>query len=190
MNRQQQSKAVFLDRDGTIIHDRPGHYLLRPQDLRLYRDTGKALSTLKKRGYKLFIITNQSGIGRGYCTKETVSAIHARLETLLRKMGAEIDEIVFCPHHPDAKCGCRKPLPFMGERLLKKHRLSASNCWMIGDKKSDMQFGKNLGLATVLVKTGHGNTQLRKYANAIPADHKSAGILQAANWILKNEIPD
>jgi D-glycero-D-manno-heptose 1,7-bisphosphate phosphatase len=190
MKPHRQNKAVFLDRDGTIIYDRPGHYLSRPQDLRMYKDTARALAKLKRGGYRLFLVTNQSGIGRGYFPVETVEKIHARLQKLLRAQGAQLDEIIYCPHHPDAKCGCRKPLPFMGDKLIRKYGISPELSFIIGDKKSDMQFGKNLGLNTVFVKTGHGNSQLEKYADAIPADHTASGIMQAANWILKNEIQD
>ena len=106
------TKAIFLDRDGTLIYEKPGVYLSDPKQLRLYKSTKPALALLSKSGFKLFIVSNQSGIGRGYFTEKEVNAVHAHLKTLLKP--ARIEEIVFCPHAPDEHCACRKPLPKMG----------------------------------------------------------------------------
>ena len=92
-------KAVFLDRDGTLIYEKPGVYLSNPSQVRLYKSTQPALSLLTKEGFKLFIVSNQSGIGRGYFTAKEVNAVHAHLMKLLKP--ARIEEIVFCPHAPD-----------------------------------------------------------------------------------------
>jgi len=186
---QLAHKAVFLDRDGTLIHDRPGHYLSRPEDLRVYKNAPEALALLQKHGFRLFIVSNQSGVGRGYFTGKTARAINARLENLFKKRGVKITETVFCPHAPDAGCSCRKPAPLMGERLIKRYKLSPPACYMAGDKKSDAQFGRNLGFSTVFVKTGHGAAQLKKHGGKV-ADRVTADILSAAKWIIKHEIPD
>ena len=113
------TKAVFLDRDGTIIYEKPGVYLSHPQQVRLYKSTRPALKLLSQSGFKLFIVSNQSGIGRGYFTEEEVNAVHVHLLKLLKP--ARIEEIVFCPHAPDEKCSCRKPQPKMALDLIKKY---------------------------------------------------------------------
>lgn len=179
--------AVFLDRDGTLIHDRPGHYLSDPAKLRLYKNTIPALRLLRKLGFRLFIVTNQSGIARGYFTRATAEKVNARLEKLLAAGGARIDETAYCPHGPNDGCLCRKPLPLMGRKLIKKHNIAAERSFMVGDKKSDMEFGGKLGLKTILLRTGHGQTQLRKPQALSATGHVSAGILQAARFI-KHEI--
>ncbi len=181
------NKGVFLDRDGTLIHDRPGHYLSEPGKLKLYKDTIPALRLLRGLGFKLFVVTNQSGIARGYFTDKTARAINMRLETLLRKAGAPISETAYCPHGPDDGCRCRKPAPLMGKRLAKKHNIDLRRSFMIGDKISDVKFGANLGLRTILVRSGHGRSQLRKAGGKHAAEHIAAGILQAARFI-RHEI--
>ena len=180
-------RAVFLDRDGTLIHDRPGHYLSDPSELKLYKNTLPALKLLHKLGLKLFIVTNQSGIARGYFTENTARRTNARLENLLKKGGCPITETAYCPHGPQDACRCRKPLPLMGKTLAKKHNVDLKRSFMVGDKFSDMEFGKNLGMKTILLRTGHGESQLRKANKKQAADHIAAGILQATR-LIKNEI--
>lgn len=181
-------KAVILDRDGTLIFDRPGHYLSRPEDLRLYKHTPDALALLCKAGFKLFVVSNQSGIGRGYYSDETARAINKRMTDLLHPSGARIEEIVYCPHAPSEKCSCRKPLPEMGLRLIDKHGINPARSYMVGDKLSDMQFGHSLGLTPVFVKTGNGRHQLEKHGNELKTEKITPDILSAAKWIIKHEI--
>ena len=114
-------KAVFMDRDGTLIHEKPGTYLSDPAKVRPYKSTAPALALLKEHGFKLFIVSNQSGIGRGYFTEKEVNKVHARLLDLLKP--AKIEEIVFCPHAPTETCDCRKPKPQLGLYLIKKYNL-------------------------------------------------------------------
>ena len=111
-------KAVFLDRDGTLIYEKPGVYLSDPQQVRLYKSTKPALELLAKSGFSLFMVSNQSGIGRGYFTEQDVRAVHARLAELLHP--TKLQDIVFCPHTPDEHCACRKPQPKLGTDLIKK----------------------------------------------------------------------
>ena len=111
-------KAVFFDRDGTLIHEKPGTYLSDPAKVRPYKTAAPALAKLAKLGYTFFIVSNQSGIGRGYFTAKEVDACHARLKALLKP--AVIKEIAYCPHGPDDHCACRKPAPLLGEKLIQK----------------------------------------------------------------------
>ena len=178
-------KAVFLDRDGTLIYEKPGVYLSRPEQVRLYKSTRPALALLSKSGFKLFIVSNQSGIGRGYCTAKEVRAVHAHLVKLLRP--AQIEEIVFCPHAPDEHCACRKPQPKMGLELIKKYQIDPSRSYMIGDKKADVEFGRALGCKTVLVTTANGHRHLKKYPNLQP-DKIATNLLNAAKFIVQDSL--
>lgn len=176
-------KAVFLDRDGTLIYEKPGVYLCNPKQVRLYKSTWPALKLLTQNGFKLFIVSNQSGIGRGYFTAKEVNAVHARLQQLLKP--TVIEEIVFCPHAPDEKCACRKPQPKMGQDLIKKYHIDVKQSYMIGDKKADVEFGHALGCKAVLVTTANGQRHLKKYPDLHP-DKVATNLLNAAKFIVKD----
>ena len=175
--------AVFLDRDGTIIHDRPGFYLTDPRKLRFYADAFKALRILACLGYRLIVITNQSGVGRGYMTLARSKAINMKLVTGLRARGIELDGVYFCPHLPDAGCACRKPGGGLIKEALKYHRIDLSRSIVIGDKAADMKLADSLGLASVLVKSGHGRSELLKRPGLAGGRAVKTGILSAAGWI-------
>ena len=179
-----QIKAIFFDRDGTLIHEKPGVYLSDPAKVRPYQSVPAALRMLKKAGYHFFIVSNQSGIGRGYFTEKEVNAVHARLQQLLRP--AIFEEIVFCPHAPNENCTCRKPQPKMGLQLIKKYHINPTQSFMIGDKKADVEFGKVLGFKTILVTTANGKNHLKKYPELHP-DKVASNLLNAARFILKQE---
>jgi D-glycero-D-manno-heptose 1,7-bisphosphate phosphatase len=188
MTINKKNKAVLLDRDGTLIHDRPGHYLTCPDKLKFYKDTPKALQILQKLGYKLFVVSNQSAIGRGYATKKTVLKINKRMTDTLKKRKINISGVYFCPHSPEDNCNCRKPKPLLGKKIIKKFNIDPKKSYMVGDKKSDMDFGRNLGLKTAILMTGHGKSQLKKFKNQIKADYNTKNILSLAKRIEKNEI--
>ena len=177
------TKAVFLDRDGTIIYEKPGVYLSRPQQVRLYKSTQPALTLLSRNGFKLFIVSNQSGIGRGYFTEKEVNAVHVHLLKLLKP--ARIEEIVFCPHAPQENCSCRKPAPSMGLKLIKKYNIDKNLSFVIGDKKSDMDFAKNLKMRSVLVLTANGKAQQKKYAKDLKDIKICLDLLGAAKYLEK-----
>lgn len=180
----EKIKAVFFDRDGTLIHEKPGVYLSDPNKVRPYQSVPAALQLLKKAGYRFFIVSNQSGIGRGYFTEKEVNAVHARLQKLLRP--AVFDEIVFCPHAPNEACACRKPQPKLGKQLIQKYHIDPKKSFMIGDKKADVEFGKALGFGTILVTTANGKNHLKKYPDLNP-DKIATNLLNASRFILKQE---
>ncbi len=153
--------AVLFDRDGTLIVDR--HYLGDPDGVELIPGTGEALAVLRRHGVKSFVISNQSGIGRGYFPESGWHACEKRLGELLAAFGAKLDDERFCPHAPEAACTCRKPDIGMWESLRSAHHLDASHCAMVGDKPDDLLFGANAGLAAaVLVLTGKGEKSAQK----------------------------
>src|SRR4030067_2782006 len=154
------SYAVFLDRDGTINED-PG-YLGEPDKVKLFPDTGEALSILKnKLNFKLIVISNQSGIARGLITKGNVKAVNRKVNELLSNYNVKIDAFYYCPYHPEfnteEECSCRKPSPEMVLKAADDLKIYLSKSFLIGDAVSDIECGINAGVKTILVRTGYGN---------------------------------
>ena len=175
--------AIFLDRDGTLIHDKPGHYLTNEKLLKLYKNTPAALEIFEKLGYALIILTNQSGIGRGYMTLEKSKKINLTLQKNLKKLGINIQGIYFCPHAPKDNCSCRKPRTGLAKEALARHNINLKDSFMIGDKFADIKLGQNLKIKTIFLKTGHGRTQTAKYGDKIKPSYTASDILSAAKWI-------
>lgn len=179
------NKAVFLDRDGTVIFEKPGTYLADPKKVILYKNTLTGLKKLYKAGYKLFIISNQSGIGRGYFDEDTMIAVMAAM--LKQLNGVKIEGIAYCPHAPQDNCSCRKPLPEMGSKIIKGYELNPKKCFMVGDKKSDIEFAKNIGVEGILVLTGNGRKQALKYAKDLRNIKHCRDLKGVADYILGKE---
>lgn len=176
-------KALFLDRDGTVIKEKPGVYLCDPKKVELYKNTKSAFKLFKELGYKIFIVSNQSGIGRGYFTEKEVLAVHKKLLSLLKPY--KVEEIIFCPHAPSENCSCRKPAPAMGLKLIKKYNVDKAGSFVIGDKKSDMDFARNLNIRSVLVLTANGKKQQKKYEKDLKDVKICRDLLGAAKYIQK-----
>lgn len=143
--------AVFLDRDGTLIDE--VNYLSRVEDLRMFPYAPEAIKLLKSHGFQIIVITNQSGIGRGVFDRQAMHAIHEKIQ---EDLAGSIDAFYFCPHMPDDACLCRKPNIGMIEAASRDREIDLNGSWMIGDKKIDVETGKNAGISTVLVLTGYG----------------------------------
>ena len=147
--------ALLLDRDGTVIKDK--HYLADPAGVELLPGVGEALGKLSGRGVRLFLVSNQSGVGRGFFSREAVLACNARLADLLGPFQARLAGSAFCPHDPKERCLCRKPDTGMWEELRDRHGLIPETTVMVGDKPEDMAFAARAGLAgRILVLTGKG----------------------------------
>jgi D-glycero-D-manno-heptose 1,7-bisphosphate phosphatase len=172
----ESTPAVFFDRDGTLMRDT--EYCSDPRNVEVFGDASWSLQKLKERGYKLFIITNQSGIGRGYFTEEQYAVVEAEV---LRQLGPKlIDATYFCPHGPDQICSCRKPEPGMLTQAAYDHQIDLARSFLVGDKDSDIQCGIKAGVKTVLVQTGYG-----KYADQEAPDFVAEDIGAAVNVILR-----
>lgn len=150
------NRAVFLDRDGTLIVNR--HYGWNPDEITFIEGVTEGLRELRGAGYRLVIVSNQSGVARGYFDEIAVHRMHERLEELLGAEGVSLDGIEYCPHHPEGitngyavECGCRKPAPGMLRRAAKKHAINLSGSWMVGDIDDDVRAGAAAGARTVLV---------------------------------------
>src|SRR5262249_22816642 len=153
--------AIFLDRDGTINTE--VEFLTRPDELQLIPRSADAIREANDLGFKVIIITNQSGIARGLLTEHTPSQIHLELTNLLLSQNARVDGMYYCPHHPDfgteqyrKDCDCRKPKPGLILRAAREHDIDLSRSYSIGDRLSDVLAGKNAGLPSILVTTGYG----------------------------------
>ncbi|MDR0734700.1 MAG: HAD-IIIA family hydrolase [Elusimicrobiota bacterium] len=179
-------KAVLLDRDGTVIKEKPGVYLGDPEKVRLYKNTFAAFKLFKKAGYKIFIVSNQSGIGRGYFSAADAAAVNARAAALLKK-AAPVEAFYLCPHAPQERCRCRKPAPQMGLQIISKYKIDPRKSFVVGDKKSDIDFGRALGMGAVLVLTANGGAQRAKYKQELRADKITRDLLGAAKYILRSE---
>jgi len=144
-------KAVFLDRDGTLIRDK--NYLSRVEDIEYFKDTFDALRMMHEKGYALYVITNQSGVGRGFFTLDAVSAVHKMMDADMKhnKLPPYKGWGV-CPHAPDDACECRKPLPKLVLDFIKRDQLDGQQCWMVGDKEIDAACGINAGIQGAVVR--------------------------------------
>lgn len=152
-------RALFLDRDGTLVE--PRHYPSHPDDLVLQREIGPLLRAYQQSGWELILITNQSGIARGYFTEEALERMHERLRDMLQVWGVTLDAIHFCPHHVDGivphlafHCDCRKPQPGMLFKAAAERGIDLSRSWMVGDILDDVEAGNRAGCQTTLVDLG------------------------------------
>jgi D,D-heptose 1,7-bisphosphate phosphatase len=177
------NKAVFLDRDGTLIVNR--HYGSDPDGIELLDGVVEGLLELREAGYKLVLVSNQSGVARGYFDEVSVAKMHDRLQRILDRHGAALDGLEYCPHHPEGivapyaiECICRKPAPGMLRRAARKHSVNLSASWMLGDIEADVEAGRRAGARTVLV--GH-ETSLA------PPDFHAEDFTEAVRHIL--EVP-
>lgn len=142
-------KAVLVDRDDTLVKDVP--YCDDPDKLKLLPGVPKAIAKLNAAGYIVVVITNQSGIARGKLDKDMLGAIHDKMIRDIEAEGGKIEDIFYCPHHPDEGCTCRKPETDLGIAAIIKHNINPAASYMIGDNEKDMEFGKRLGLKTYQV---------------------------------------
>jgi D-glycero-D-manno-heptose 1,7-bisphosphate phosphatase len=168
--------AVFFDRDGTLMRD--ADYCDDPAKVEVFEGAADALRQLKGRGFKIVVITNQSGIGRGYMTEDAYRAVEREFESQLG--GDVIDATYFCPHSPEMTCDCRKPEPGMLRRAAEEHQLDLTKSYLVGDKDSDIECGKRAGTKTILVETGYGRSADHDRPDVVVTDVKGA-----AAYILK-----
>lgn len=178
--------AIFLDRDGTIMVDKD--YLSDPNGVELFPNTIAALTLARRLGYRLFVISNQSGVARGYMTEADVQAVNKRLEDVLEAEGIQLDGLFYCPHHPDftGPCSCRKPGRGMVDMALADHQLDLGRSFVIGDCKSDVDLAFKIGAGSVLVTTGYGREELKLFSDGRKPDHIAVDILEAVTWIAGN----
>lgn len=179
-------KAVFIDRDGTLIDER--HFIGNPDDVRFIAGSEQALRTLHNLGYALVVVSNQSGVARGLLSISDVEAVNQRIMEILSSQGIEIDGIYYCPHYAGGsvaeysiECDCRKPSPGMLLKAATELGLEIESSFVIGDKVSDVELGFNSGSTAILVLSGYGKKSVEKLKRK-PA-YIAENLLDAAMWI-------
>lgn len=172
------NRAVFIDRDGTMAED--VHYCSRPEDFELFPNTARAIGLLNQGGFKVIVVTNQSGIARGYFTEDTLARIHQKMKDELAKQGAYVDAIYYCPHHPDEGCDCRKPKPKLVLHAAKEHDIDLEHSFVVGDLQMDIDLGKAVDCPTILISDQSSVNNRQSKPDAIAPD-----LLEAAQVILE-----
>lgn len=177
--------AAFVDRDGTLIVERG--YLSDPEQVELLPGVASALRDVRAAGHPVVVVSNQSGIGRGYFGVAQAHEVNARLRRLLRREGVELDAIHFCPHAPGEGCACRKPGTLLLERAADDLRLSLRSSVMVGDKRLDAETGQAAGMTGILVRTGYGGDEAGAGETAAPPDRVCADLREALAWFTERE---
>ena len=182
------NRAVFFDRDGTLIKEKK--YVKNVGEVEICDGVAEALSILKKMGFLLIVVTNQSGVARGFMTCDEVANVNNEVNAQLRLKGIQIDDFFFCPHYEKGvikkyskDCDCRKPKIGLAIKAKKKYDLDLSLCYMLGDKKCDVEFGRNFCARKVfLINSEYGRGLIN-----IGEDYKVDSIIEASGIILENE---
>ena len=185
------SRAVFLDRDGTLLHE--VGYLSRREDLRWYPFSVDAIRLLNRAGFHVFVITNQGGVGLGLFSEDFVRRTHADMAEHISAAGGRVDGWLYCPHHPGAQdpalridCDCRKPKPGLLKQAQRSHGVDLAASFVVGDKRVDMGLAEQAGARGVFVQTGHGAAELARHGGRMPgAAYVAADVMEATSWILR-----
>lgn len=186
-------RAVFLDRDGVLTEE--VGYLSDVSQIRFIPDSAKAVHLLNETGMKVIIITNQSGVARGYFSEGVISEIHQEMGTQLSAEKAFIDAIYYCPHHPAGtvekyalQCNCRKPGVGMLTQAAEDHGIDLKHSYLIGDKLSDIECGQRAGMSSILVLTGYGKDEEKKITEGSPVkpNYIAKNLYEAAQWIIED----
>jgi len=185
------SKTVFLDRDGVLIHD--VHYLSDLKQIEFFSDVPDGLRKLKNKGYQLIMITNQSGVARGYFDESFVLESFQYINRILKQADAELDMMYFCPHHPDGYpplnivCDCRKPATGMIRKATKEFKVDNEKSYMIGDKYCDIELAANAHIKGIHLATGYGKEHSKKVMEKFPKTPYLNTFSEAVEYILLSD---
>ncbi len=181
------NRAIFLDKDGTLVENVP--YNVDPAKIKLTPNAEQGLSLLHDAGFQLIVVTNQSGIARGYFTEADLKPVETRLEEMLDGFGVTFGGFYYCPHHPDGSvrryavhCDCRKPRAGLVERAAREHGLDLNECWLIGDILDDVEAAHNAGCHAVLLDNGNETEWV--YSPLRLPDYSARDLWEAARVIL------
>lgn len=177
--------AVFLDRDGTIAEE--VGYLDHLNRFRIFPFVAQAIRQLNEAKLPVIVITNQSGVARGYFPESLIIAVHELMTTQLAKEGAHVDALYYCPHKEGDACACRKPKPGMLESAAREHGLDLRRSFVVGDRYGDIELAHSVGARAILVRTGYGEGEMKSNSAKWPAppDFIAENLGAAANWILR-----
>jgi len=182
------NRAVFLDRDGTIIEE--VNYLRRVEEMIVFPFAADALRNLSAAGFLNVVVSNQSAVARGFLDEATLKTIHEELTRRLKKDGAVIDAFYYCPHHVEGTvekyrkvCECRKPRPGLIFQAASDLQIDVTSSFVVGDQAADVGLARQTGCRSVLVRTGYGKTALKEL-NGLKPDYVAENLLEAAEWII------
>ena len=177
--------GVFLDRDGTLAEE--VGYLNHVSRFRMFPFVAGAVRRLNEAGIPVIVVTNQSGVGRGYFPESLVYEVHALMNRQLAEAGARIDAVYFCPHTSADGCVCRKPKTGMLERAAQEHGIDVKRSFVVGDRYGDIELARNAGARSVLVRTGYGEGELAWHAGswAVGPDFVAETLAEATDWVLE-----
>ena len=182
--------AVFLDRDGTLIEE--VGYLDRVDRVALYPWSTDAVRALNRAGFRVVVVSNQSGVARGFFTESVVEEVHRHIEARLAAGGAHVDAYYYCPHHPDGKvsayarrCDCRKPARGLVDRAERELGIEPARSFVVGDRWLDVALARAVGARGVLVRTGYGATEEPRPLEGLDADAVTHNLIEAVSWILQ-----
>ena len=195
-NKSNLQKCIFLDRDGVINKEVDNLHNIK--DFEIIDGVAKAIRKINQSNFLSIVITNQPVIAKGFCTMEQLNEIHNKMYTLLGKERVYLDDLYYCPHHPETgfigeikkykvKCNCRKPMPGMLLQAKERHNIDFGKSFIIGDRYIDIITGKNVGLKTVLVKTGHSGSDTNNYSEP---DYEFNSLIESVEFILDNYSND
>lgn len=173
------NRGIFLDRDG-VINEVLSHrvkFVNKPKDFYLLDGVGDAIRLFNDKGYKVFVVTNQGGIGLGYMKDDALHDVHKKMKDDLETFGAKVDAVAYCPHKPNENCSCRKPKPQMILDLAEEYTIDLAKSYMVGDREPDIEAGNRAGTQTILI----GNRK----QNQAEADLFFLDLLSAANWLYR-----
>jgi D-glycero-D-manno-heptose 1,7-bisphosphate phosphatase len=176
---------IILDRDGVINFD-SDQYIKSPDEWHPIPGSLEAIARLNRHGYRVLVATNQSGVARGLYDIGILDQIHEKLMRELAAVGGYVEEIFFCPHHPDDNCVCRKPKPGLIHKIQAKYPVDPANTFFVGDSHADMQAALSAGCSPLLVLTGNGKKTLEKYPEfaTIP---NFTDLAEAVSYVISNQ---
>ncbi len=187
-------RAIFLDRDGTVSYE--VGYMNHVERMRVMPESAEALGWINRSGFCAVLVTNQSGVARGYFEEPLIGRVHESLRRQLTEAGASLDGIYYCPHHPREgeapwrrECDCRKPATGMLERACRELGLTLPGSYMVGDTMVDMRTARNAGITGVMVQTGYGRGEVEHRSHLWPfkPDHVAEDLRDAVRWIFERE---
>jgi D-glycero-D-manno-heptose 1,7-bisphosphate phosphatase len=184
-DRPELRPAVFIDRDGTISEE--VGYLNHVSRFRMLPSVPEAIRKLNERGIPAIVVTNQSGVGRGYFPVSLVQAVHDVMTAQLAAAGARLDAVYYCPHVSSDLCACRKPSPGMLERAAGDHAIDLARSFVVGDRFGDIELGHRVGARSILVRTGYGEGEILYHLPKwkVRPDFIADDLGQATDWILE-----
>ena len=176
---------IVLDRDGVINED-SDEYIKTPDEWIPINGSLEAIARLNQVGHQVVVVSNQSGIARGYYDDEMLAKIHEKMTEMLSAVGGHLDGIFYCPHHPDENCKCRKPKTGLLEKAILNHNIDVSISFLIGDRMLDIEAGNKIGLKTVIIPEKIDMVDEEMLKTEARPDYYSTNFIDGVNWILDN----